>query len=142
MEDETTVTGNSGIQTYPTNSYYWMYDGEPTLLIGGSPKDNLYQHVGNPDIDVEGSLDVLVEAGGNYARHTMQSRVSGDSEAEFIVQPFGRTEDGQFDLDSWNDEYWDRFEKVLEWTAERDIVVQVTFWDRFDFTDRNNCPVE
>ncbi|MFB6296436.1 MAG: hypothetical protein ABEH66_06315 [Halobacteriales archaeon] len=135
--EEKPVDGGSGIRTYPENSYYWMYDGDPTLLLGGSPTDNLSQHVGNPDIDVEGALDALAEAGGNYVRHTMQSRVN-DEEASFIVQPFGRSDDGRFDLESWNDEYWDRFERVLEWTAERDIVMQVTLWDRFDFADHYN----
>jgi hypothetical protein len=127
----------SKIRTAPENPYYWTYGGEPTLLIGGSPTDNLYQHVANPDVDVEGSLDRLVDAGGNYVRHTMESRVGSDAEAEFVVQPFGTVEDGRYDLQEWNDEYWDRFETVLEWTAERDVVMQVTFWDRFDFAREN-----
>jgi len=136
----------TGVAIYDENPYYWTYDGDPILLIGGSPKDNLYQHVANPHIDVEGDLDRLVEHGGNYVRHTMQSRVNDDAEASFIVQPFARVDSGNgdgiegatYDLDGWNPEYWERFETVLEWTAERDIVMQVTFWDRFDFADHTN----
>jgi len=126
------------IRIYEDNPYYWTLDGEPTLLLGGSPKDNLYQHVGNPEIDLKADLDRLVSCGGNYVRHTMQSRVNDDREAEFIVQPFATTGDGLYDLEAWNGEYWERLEKVLKWTAERDIVMQVTFWDRFDFSDHAN----
>jgi hypothetical protein len=127
-----------GIEICEQNPYYWAVDGEPTLLVGGSATDNLYQRVGNPDADVEAELDRLVESGGNYVRHTMQSRVNDDEEAAYIVQPFERRADGCYDLDEWNPEYWSRFETVLEWTAERDIVTQVTFWDRFDFADYSN----
>ena len=41
---------------------------------------------------------------------------------------------GSFDLDQWNEEYWKRFQNMLEWTHERDIVVQIEVWDRFDYS--------
>ena len=132
--DDAPDGAREGIGICETNPYYWTYDGEPTLLLGGSPKDNLYQHVGNPDLDVERALNALLECGGNYVRHTMQSRVNPGDE-RFVVQPFGTHADGRYDLETWNPEYWKRFRTVLDWTAERDIVMQVTFWDRFDFTD-------
>ena len=141
MDDQATSPNESDNSTEtPTvrisheNPYYWSIDGEPTLLIGGSPKDNLYQHIANPDIDIEEALDALVDCGGNYVRHTMQSRVNADDE-DFIVQAFGKTTDGRYDLETWNEEYWDRLDLLFEWTAERGIVVQLTFWDRFDFAD-------
>jgi hypothetical protein len=42
------------------------------------------------------------------------------------------TADGKYDLDNWNDEYWRRFENMLKLTSERDIIVQIEVWDRFD----------
>lgn len=103
-----------------TNPRYWSYDGEPTLLLGGSIEDNLYQVD-----DVQRHLDDLVEAGGNYARCTMSARDEGN------VQPFDRT-NGTYDLEAWNDAYWTTFERFLEATETRDVVVQIELWDCWD----------
>jgi hypothetical protein len=53
------------------------------------------------------------------------------------VYPFKQLLDGTYDLDQWNDEYWRRFENLLRWTAERDIIVQIEVWDRFDYSTKN-----
>jgi hypothetical protein len=42
------------------------------------------------------------------------------------------TNDEIYDLNRWNDEYWDQFEHVLKLSHERDIIVQIEVWDRFD----------
>jgi hypothetical protein len=55
----------------------------------------------------------------------------------FEVYPFQRRADGKFDLRQWNEEYWRRFENLLRWTAERDIIVQIEVWDRFDHSRQN-----
>jgi len=57
----------------------------------------------------------------------------------FEVYPYFRREDGRYDLDRWNPEYWERFERFLTWTAARDIIVQIEVWDRFDYS-RDNWP--
>jgi len=110
----------SGIDIADRNPRYWDYDGDPTLLLGGSVEDNLFQVP-----DVESHLDDLVAAGGNYVRCTMSARDEGD------VQPFA-SEGDTYHLDEWNDEYWDRFEGFLAATADRDVVVQVELWDCHD----------
>jgi hypothetical protein len=51
------------------------------------------------------------------------------------LYPYARREDGQYDLARWNEEYWERFARMLQEAAARDIVVQIEIWDRFDFTD-------
>jgi hypothetical protein len=48
------------------------------------------------------------------------------------ISAFKQLEDGLFDLDQWNDEYWDRLTFFLDETAKRGIVVQLTLWDQFD----------
>lgn len=110
------------IMPYAENPKYWQYKGKPVLLLGGSNNDNLFQ---SPDLKEQ--LDLLQSVGGNFVRNTMSSRDSGD------VWPFYMQEDGKYDLDKWNAEYWDRFENLLKLTAERDIIVQIEVWDRFDF---------
>lgn len=92
------------------------------MLLGGSREDNLFQIP-----DVEEHLDLLASAGGNYIRNTMSSRDSGD------VWPFERRADGRYDLGRLSDDYFDRFERLVRLAAEREIIVQIELWDRFDF---------
>ncbi|MEX2232908.1 MAG: putative collagen-binding domain-containing protein [Cyclobacteriaceae bacterium] len=114
---------DSPIKPYTQNPKYWQYKGEPVLLLGGTDDDNLFQMAG-----LEQHLDELKEAGGNYIRNTMSFRDSAN------VCPFRRLEDGKYDLNSWSDEYWKRFELMLKLTHERDIIVQIEVWDRFDYS--------
>jgi len=102
---------------------YWEYRGQPTLLLGGSKEDNLFQIP-----DLKEHLDLLASVGGNVIRNTMSDRDPGD------VYAFARGPDGQYDLDQWNAEYWERFERMLQWTSERAIIVQLELWDRFDYS--------
>ncbi len=127
------------IQPYADNPFYWQYQGEPVLLAGGSHQDNLFNHSENPELPPEGSLashlDRLVSAGGNYVRNTMSHRDAGN---EF---PHQRLADGRFDLEQWNEEYWQRFDTFLRMTAERGIIVQIEVWDPYDFhNDRRQDP--
>ncbi len=115
------------IQPYPENPFYWMYEGEPVLLVGGSDQDNLFNHPDIPPAGLEAHLDLLASAGGNYVRNTMSSRDDGN------VWPFGTVGNGLYDLDTWNDEYWARFDDFLRMTLERDQIVQIEIWDRFDY---------
>ena len=56
----------------------------------------------------------------------------------FEVSEFAKREDGKYDLDRYNDEYWNRFQQMLQWTFERDIFVQIEVWDRFDYSDHKS----
>jgi hypothetical protein len=111
------------IQPWSEDPRYWQYQGEPVLLLGGSKDDSLFQIP-----DLEEHLDLLASVGGNYIRNTMSSR----QDHGFEVYPYERLEDGRYDLDQWNEEYWARFERLLELTSERGIIVQIEVWDRFD----------
>ena len=104
---------------YPT---YFEYRGNSVLLLGGSVEDNLFQIDG-----LQEHLDTLVGAGGNYVRNTMSSRDEGN------LWAFHVTEDGIYDLNLWNEAYWERFDKFLNACEERDIIVQIEVWATFDF---------
>jgi len=102
---------------------YWARGGDTVLLLGGSKEDNLFQVP-----DLEEHLDLLAASGGNYVRCTMSSRDEGN------VWPFHYdAARGLYDLERWNDEYWARFERFLDETDRRGIVVQVEIWATFDF---------
>jgi hypothetical protein len=108
------------IKIYPANKRYWQYRQEPILLIGGSVTDNLF-HIPN----LKEHLDLLKSVGGNYVRCTMSP---GDDD----VQPFKKVGD-KYDLDKWNPEYWQRFERFLKLTSQRDIIVQIEVWATFSY---------
>ncbi len=117
---------NDCIRPYAKNPHYWQYKAKPVLLLGGSKDDSLFQIP-----DLEEHLDLLADVGGNYIRNTMSAR----SDHGFEVHPFKKLPDGKYDLDQFNDEYWQRFENLLRWTHQRDIIVQIEVWDRFDYSD-------
>jgi hypothetical protein len=115
-----------GIQPSKAHPQYWSYKGKEILLLGGSVEDNLFQV---PDLPAQ--LDLLVEVGGNYVRNTMSSRDEGN------LWPFNLEMDSLYDLDKWNDEYWQRFENFLIETHKREIIVQMEIWATFDFYREN-----
>ncbi len=104
------------------NPFYWQYKGNPVMLLGGSWQDNLFNH----PVGLEEHLDKLLLVGGNYVRNTMSHRNAGN------VFAFVRDEQGLFDLNRFNDEYWWRFENFLDLCYQRDIIVQIEIWDPWD----------
>ena len=122
------VTAVPILQPWSENPWYWSYRDIPVLLLGGSDDDNLFQW---SEEALLAQLDRLMNAGGNMIRNTMSDRKSTEG---FEVYPFHLQEDGKYDLNQWNNEYWDRFERLLRETAERGIIVQIEIWDRFDYS--------
>ena len=116
----------SPIRPSSTHPQYWSMNGAPVMLLGGSVDDNLFQIE-----NLEEHLDVLASAGGNYVRNTMSSRDEGN------VWPFVLEDDGRYNLNKFNDEYWNRFDKFLKLTGDRDIVVQIEIWATFDYYREN-----
>ncbi|WP_415381751.1 hypothetical protein [Halosimplex sp. TS25] len=117
---------DAGIGVAGEDPWYWEYDGEPTLLVGGSNTDNPFQWTGD---QLRDHLDELVAVGGNYIRNTMSDRGGND------VHAFDEVYDGAYDLTSFNETYFERLEDFLDETAARDIVVHLTLWDQHDLSE-------
>ncbi len=111
-----------GIQISTQNPFYWQYQGKPILLLGGSLEDNLFQIA-----NLKAHLELLHSICGNYIRCTMSSRDEGD------VKPYCKGDDGRFDLEKFNPEYWQKFSDLLRWCHELDIIVQIEVWATYDF---------
>lgn len=126
MVTEPVMPNADRIRPWSENPRYWQYRGQPVLLVGGSREDNLFQI---PDLQEQ--LDLLASVGGNQIRNTMSDRDEGN------VYPYRQLDDGRYDLDQWNEEYWRRFAEMLRLTHERDIFVQIEVWDRFDLSREN-----
>ncbi len=125
--EEGLLPSDGPIRPWNENPFYWEYRGEPVLLLGATDEDNPFNHPYIWPFGLESHLDLMVSVGGNYVRNTMSSRNHGN------VWPFGTSGEAFHDLETWNDEYWRRFESFLRMTLERDIIVQIEVWDRFDF---------
>ena len=116
------------IRPWSQDARYWEYEGQPVLLLGGSKDDNLFQIP-----DLERHLEEMAAVGANYIRNTMSDRQDKGTER----YPFKAMGDGKYDLDRWDEAYWQRFENMLRWTRQRDIIVQIEVWDRFDYARDN-----
>lgn len=128
-QETTTINYNSlCIKPYRQTTWYWQYKGEPVVLRGGSDDDNPFQWTGDR---LTNHLDLLASVGGNYIRNTMSDRDDGN------VYAFKETEKNKYDLNQWNDEYWNRLKFFLDETHKRDIIVQLTLWDQFDIGINN-----
>ena len=117
----------SRITIYDVNQYYFKYKNKPVLLLGGSDEDNIFNH---PQL-MKDNIETLAEIGGNYIRCLMSSS------DEDNLYPFFQNEDGKFNLDLYNSEYWDRFENFLRLTSKYDIIAQVEIWATHDFYREN-----
>jgi hypothetical protein len=121
------------IQPWSENPWYWQYNKKPVLLLGASDDDNLFQWPRNKLIP---HLDSMAEVGANYVRNTMSDRQDNFSS----LYPYLQLKNGKYDLNQWNDLYWQRFDQFLKETQKRDIIVQIEVWDRFDYSRQNWIP--
>jgi hypothetical protein len=116
-----------GIGIYPGNRYYWQYRGAPVLLLGGSPRAEGVNDVGVFHLPhLVRYLDALVRVGGNWTRCLMSGQ---DSTGRW---PFARVGD-RYDLDQWNEKYWDQFELFLREAQARGILTDCELWATWDY---------
>jgi len=121
---------NNRIRPWWKNSRYWEYNRKPTLLLGGSDEDNLFNH---PELMMR-NLEALARCGGNYIRCTLSCRDPGN------LWPFTAIK-GKYDLDRFNAEFWSRLRKCVKEAQKRDIIVQIGLWDPHDFWDMGDMKV-
>jgi hypothetical protein len=122
---------SEGIEIYPNNRSYWQYDNKPVILLGGTDDEALFHWAGNMELLVE-QLDLLVSCGGNYVRCTMSLRRGDNPIYPVREQPYVRLDNGKYNLDQWNGEFWRRFWIFLEQCKQRDSVVQIELWSTHD----------
>jgi len=123
----------AGISIYSENKKYWACKGDPVLLLGGSNDDNLFQW---PEQRLIPHLDSIKMVGANYLRNTMSDRKA----IGFEKYPYFQMGEKKYDLGQWDSEYWNRFERFLKETSDRDIIVQIEIWDRFDYSREHWMP--
>jgi len=124
----------SRIQPYAGNPFYWQYEGEPLLLLGGSDDDDLHNWTNS---QVTAQLDLLVSKGGNFIRDDVTSHDNDSG-----VYPFVQTSPGMYDLDQWDEAWWSKITFLLSEAQQRDIIVSFEIWNAFTFrnTPWSNSP--
>jgi hypothetical protein len=139
------VQNNLPIGLHPENPHYFNYRGEPLFLI---TSDQHYGAVINLDFDYVTFLDTLAAYGMNFTRiypggyiekdgEYMQDNVLGARNGRQIL-PWERSSvpgahevlgGFKFDLDRWNDAYFARLKDFLAKAEERNIIVDVAFFN-------------
>ena len=65
-------------------------------------------------------------------RNTMHARINhSEVGTKFGYQQAFKKVGDLYDLDQWNDDYWNRLDTFLTETKKRDIIVQLELWDAY-----------
>ncbi|MBI4165681.1 MAG: hypothetical protein HY508_08115 [Acidobacteria bacterium] len=141
--------GAEPLRLHPENPRYFLFRGQPTVLIGSSEH---YGSVMNLDFNYVRYLDAIKAAGlnatriftGQYRERPGKFGPGIDFEivqntlaplADRFICPWPRTNqpgaaDGgnKFDLSKWNEAYFKRLKDVVEQASRRGIVVEVSLF--------------
>jgi len=133
------------ISIYPENPHYFMYHGEPVLLI---TSDQHYGAVTNLDFNYTIFLDTLAKYGMNFTRIYPGAYIEKDGEYMKDnnlgarngrqILPWAKTSmpgahevlgGNKLDLDHWNDEYFLRLKDFISKAQDRKIIVDIAFFN-------------
>jgi hypothetical protein len=131
------------VKVDPANPHYYSFHGRPVLLITSAEH---YGAVINLEFNYVAYLDALQAAGLNYTRiypgymfepvgKYMPGNTLGVRPA-YLQLPWARSTTpgymlggNKFDLDRWDDAYFERFKDFLHKADERGIVVEICFFN-------------
>jgi hypothetical protein len=125
------------LRLHPTNPHYFEYHGKPILLVTSGEH---YGAVLNRDFDYRRYLDTLAKDGLNLTRLFIGTyhEVPGTSfsiprntlapRPEAFLAPWARTTGGKFDLNQWDQAYFDRLTAFVSEAEKRGIIVEVTLF--------------
>ena len=147
------------ISLHPENPHYFLYQGEPTVLITSGEH---YGAVINPDFDFEWYLEAIRKEGFNHTRIFLgdyaekkgdfcivRNSLAPDS-AKFLAPWIRSTQTGnalggnKFDLDAWNFTYFDRLHAFMGKADNLGIVVECVLffeglnWEYMPMNPKNN----
>jgi len=141
----------SPIQLHPVNPHYFLYRGEPLILITSAEH---YGAVLNPAFDCLKYLNTLAEDEMNYTRiftgsyfekpgaFGIEKNTLAPAPGKALT-PWSRSEapgnlggGNKFDLERWNPDYFSRLKAFISAAAARGIIVEVTLFS-YIYTDSN-----
>lgn len=126
---------------HPENPNYFMFQGNPILLISSAEH---YGALMNKAFDYVRYLNTLHEEGMNYTRlftgpysetgslFFWISNNTMNPSPENWITPWERDpETGIFNLEVWDQEYFERLRSFITLAAEREIVVELTLFSSY-----------
>lgn len=131
------------IKLHPANPHYFLYQGKPTVLITSAEH---YGAVVNQEFDYVAYLDALKAYGLNYTRiypgalFEPKDKFIKDNtlgvKPDMLILPWSRSNKpgyaqggNLFDLNKWNTDYFSRLKDFIAKASERDIVVEICFYN-------------
>ncbi len=142
------------IQLHPENPHYFLFRGRPTVLITSGEH---YGAVLNADFDYATYLDTLAKDGLNNTRifvgayceqvgaFNITRNTLAPAEGRFLC-PWGRSDQpgyanggSKFDLDTWDEAYFDRLRDFVSKASDHGIVVEVNLFCPFYRDDMWDC---
>jgi len=136
-------TGTGPIEVHPENPHYFIFRGNPTVLITSAEH---YGAVINKGFDYVAYLDALKSYGLNYTRIYPGFMI--EPQGKFgngntlgprpwdLILPWARSKEpgylfcgNKFDLDQWDAEFFSRLRDFVARAGERGIVVEVCFYN-------------
>jgi hypothetical protein len=131
------------IKLHPSNPHYFLYKGKPAVLITSAEH---YGAVVNKAFDYMAYLDALKSYGLNYTRiypgalfEPQDKFIKGNTLGVLpkeLILPWARSNTpgyaqggNLFDLDKWDTNYFSRLKDFISKASERDIVVEICFYN-------------
>jgi len=135
--------GSGPICTHPENPHYFLFNGEPTILVTSAEH---YGAVVNKDFDTIAYLDALRSYGLNYTRiypgalfEPRDKFLPGNTlgpRPEALLLPWARSEQpgyklggNKFDLSRWDADYFQRYRSFIGEAGQRGIVVEICMFN-------------
>lgn len=134
------------ISLHPENPHYFLFRGEPTILIGSTEH---YGAVLNLDFNYVAYLDELAAAdlnitrtfSGVYVEPAEAFGIAGNTLApakEKMICPWARSHEpgyanggNKFDLNQWDSAYFSRLKDFIREAGKRNIVVELDLFSNF-----------
>ena len=150
-------SNHSPLSLNPENQHYFLFRGESTVLIGSTEH---YGAVLNLDFDYIPYLDELASHGLNVTRtftgiylepqgaFGIEKNTLAPASDRYIcpwarsTQPGYANGGNKFDLDQWDEAYFERLRDFIAEAGKRDIVVELDLFSNFyDTLQWNLCPL-
>ncbi len=130
--NEITGKAENRLRIYPDNARYLEYNGDPVVIAS---KTFGWTMPGNVFFDHAKDIKIARDNGGNFLRITLFWPGQGEY-YEFALPWKKDTETGLYDLDHFNDLYFDRLQYVLSLARHHDMIVNLEIWDTPAVKDR------
>ena len=102
-----------------------MYHDRPIILISS---DHCYGAVVTEDFDFHVFLDTLAANEMNFTR-IYPGATPASWFAKATIFPWYKTENGKYDLDRWNEKYFDRLKDFVNYARQKGIIVDVCLFN-------------